>query len=62
VTFFGRRNSNGWKVKTFDSFGVEDCLEISKLYDTLYVHPLDNVDYFGIFLKGWVVERESAFY
>jgi len=49
VTFFGRRNSNGSKVKTFDTLGVEDCSKISKLYETLYAHPLDNGDYLAYF-------------
>lgn len=62
MTFFGRRNSNGWKVKTFDTSRVEDCSKNSNLYETLYVHPLDNGDYCGIFLKGWVVKKERAFY
>jgi len=52
VTFFGRRDSNGSKVKTYDTLGVEDCSKISKLYETLYAHPLDNGDYLAYIFEG----------
>jgi hypothetical protein len=51
--------SNGWKVQMFDLFSAEGCLEILKLYESIYAHPPTNGDYFGIFLKGWLVHKKN---
>jgi hypothetical protein len=60
VTYFGKRSSpNGWKVKTCDLLSAKDCLAILTLYETIYVHPPSNGDYFGIFLKGWLAKKKG---
>jgi hypothetical protein len=43
----------------FDLLNVEDCLEILKLYDSVYAHPVTNGDYSSIYLKGWLACKKG---
>jgi hypothetical protein len=38
---------------------VENCSIFLKLCESIYAHPFINGDYFGKFLKGWLVHKKG---
>jgi hypothetical protein len=56
VVMFGQRNQNGWKVRMTKDVTTQECSVLLKLYEKVYAHPPTNNDYFGILLRGWLVE------
>jgi len=50
---FGKQKHDGFKPKPNEHLNVTNCDALLKRYKTLYVHPLNNDQYFEIFLKGW---------
>ncbi len=59
LEYFGKRSSYGWKVKMSNLLSVKDCLEILKLYESVYAHPVTNGDYSSIYLKGWLARKKG---
>ncbi len=39
---FGKREHIGWKTKVNDDMTTTNCATLSKLYDVVYGHALDN--------------------
>jgi hypothetical protein len=57
--FFGKQTQNGWKLKPNDHLTIASCGALLKLYEDVYVDPLDNGQYSAIFLKGWLAYHNN---
>jgi hypothetical protein len=56
---FGKQEQNGFKPKPNEHLIVVYSNALLKLYKTVYAHPLDNGQYFTIFLKGCLAHCNS---
>jgi hypothetical protein len=56
---FGKQKHNGFKPKLNEHLIAINCDAFLKLYKIVYAHPLDNGQYFAIFLKGWLAHRNG---
>jgi hypothetical protein len=59
LEYFGKISSYGWKVKMSYLLSVKYCLEILKLYESIYAEPLTNGDYSSKFFKGWLAHKKG---
>ncbi len=56
---FGKRGQNDQKRKPNDKLTITNCVASLKLYEIVYAHPLNNGQYFEIFLGGWLAQRKG---
>ncbi len=54
-----KRKQNGQKPKPNEHLSVVNSKVILKLYEVVYSHPLDNVQYSAIFFKGWLAQHKG---
>lgn len=54
---FGKEQ-NGQKPKPNEHLSVVNSEAILKLYEVIYYHPLNNRQYFTVFLKGWLAQHK----
>ncbi len=53
---FGKKGQNGQKPKPNDKLTITNYVGSLKLYEVVYAHPLNNGQYFVIFLGGWLAQ------
>jgi hypothetical protein len=53
---FGKKECTGWKPNVNDHSIAANCDALSKLYDVVYGHALDNGQFSTFFLKGWLAQ------
>ncbi len=50
IQVFGKKYTNGFKVKVSEHLITQECDSLSRLHQVVYAHPPTNGDYPSIFL------------